>query len=260
MKTAAANAREFGPADNQGFYRQWLKTDMLFDRVFLSCVNIAPFTGEYTDALVSTMGYLAWYGRHLVVNSGKTVNRSNVLVAMWDDLMGPYLSQTKVTDKVEAVQMLITAVRALLHEDVIQYIGEATRQTYTAAANTNTAEDWNGFIANTPAHTSGEIAMRILRHLADRAGAAFCIGGVNIIIHVYLSILKRGTMSETFVDKIVDGMSTDLQIANLRIDTTACRTFFAIYGELVTDTTIPLITQHWIGLLPVPALRLRLTN
>lgn len=101
--------------------------------------------------------------------------------------------------------------------------------------------------------------IKILRHLAEKAGPAFSIEGVNMIVHVYLAILKRGTMSEAFVDEIITGLSTDLQITNMRIDCDACRTFFSIVGKLINDVTIQLVTAHWLGLLPIPALRLQLT-
>lgn len=55
----AVARRAFGPVDNKQYYTQWLKTNILFDNLFLSCLNQAPFKVHNDDTLVPTMVYLA---------------------------------------------------------------------------------------------------------------------------------------------------------------------------------------------------------
>lgn len=259
MEAIPGVARSFGPADNAGFYAKWLRTDPLYDSFFLCSLDLDPFHETYSDELVPTMAYLAWYGRHLVVNPGKPVNRSNVLVAMWADLMAPCIGANQIMAQDQAREALKKAVTALLRPEVITTVSDATLATYTAEVGGRVEGEWTRTAEGiAPAYTP-ENAIRVLKHLARRAGAAFSIGGVSMIVHVYLATLKRGTMSDTFIDKIIEGMTTDLQITNLRIDALACRSFFALFGEKINERTIALVTEHWSGLLPVPALRLRLT-
>lgn len=80
-----------------------------------------------------------------------------------------------------------------------------------------------------------------------------------MIDHVYISILKRGTMTKTFTDKISEGMANDLGIQNLQLVPEACRLFYGTFGSMVDDTNIGAITEHWTRMLPLNALRLSLT-
>lgn len=248
---------KFGPATNAEFYRTWLTTDTIIDVPFLSNINLDPFNAQYTDTMVPTMAYLAWYGRHLVINPRKPVNRSNVLAAMWADLMGPYINQDKIPGQEVCRTAFVNTVTALLNDAVLPTIGDASETNYIAAHNDNTEGQWRGVKNEVEDQATPENAMRILRHLAERAGQAFSIGGVSMIVHVYLSILKRGIMSEAVTDKITNRLAADLKITNLRIDTAACRRFFTVFGNLINDVTIQQVNTHWTGLLPIPALRLK---
>lgn len=254
-----AEVRQFGPADNRGFYQQWLKTDPLFDVLFISGVHSAPFDNGYDDMLVPTMSYLVWYGRASILSNGRPVDRTNVLVAVWADLMGPYISTDKIVDQDRSRAIFVEAVKRLTTPEVLVAIGDVTAASFAADHADNTAEEYNGFVTRPQNGTAIRLAIRILRHIARQAGMAFSIGGVSMIVHVYLAVLKRGTMSDAFTDKIITGITADLRIANFRIEIAACRIFYAMFGAKITDTTIRDITDHWSTLLPVEALRLRLT-
>lgn len=250
-----------GPADNNDYYRQWLRTDPLFDVLFLSSINLPPFIAPMTHERIPTMTYLAWYGRAVVLSPGRPVNRSNALVAGWADLMGPCLRLDLIVPEQRARVVFVEAVKALLQDGALQQVSTATAATFAArdGAGQHDADNWETIRTGDPTAANGEHAMKILMHLAQNAGPAFSIGGISMIVHVYLAILKRGTMSEAFIDKIVQGMVTDLQIPGIRIDINACRVFFSIFGTYVDENTISGITERWSTMLPMPALRLRLT-
>lgn len=144
----------------------------------------------------------------------------------------------------------------------LDQVSNATRATFVRIANNDDpirAEMWDHVSAGAGARYNIESATTILHHLAEQSLPAFRIGGVSMIVHVYISILKRGTMTEAFTDKIAEGMSNDLGIQNLQIVTDACRMFYGTFGALVNDTNIGAITDQWTRLLPINALRLSLT-
>ncbi|KAK9877655.1 hypothetical protein WA026_019325 [Henosepilachna vigintioctopunctata] len=79
-----------------------------------------------------------------------------------------------------------------------------------------------------------------------------------MIVHVYLSILKRGNVTGTFSKKVVNSIVQDLNIPQFQLDAPACEQFYSIFGDGVDDTNIIAIAERWAGLLPPEALRLRL--
>lgn len=248
-----------GPCDNRSFYRAWLKTDVIFDQLFLSGISHKPFNLEFIDPFVPTMAYLAWYGRHLCVNQGKPVNRTNVLVGMWADVMGPCIGSDRIPDQDESRKIFKASIRALVQDGVLGIIGDASVESYRKEAAQEDHSAFEDIRGGGWEQVDIKKSVGVLQHLASRAGPAFSCGGVGMIVHVYLAVLKRGTISEAFADKISAGLATDLQITNLRIDVEACKVFYSIFGGLVTDVTIAEITTRWELLLPTPALRLRLT-
>lgn len=254
-------ARALGPADNEAYYQKWLASDGFYKKLFVSGVNYDVLTGDFADDLVPTMAYLAWYGRHRVVRPNKAVNKIACLVGSWADLFGPYISQAYICEQDEARQLLRGAVRELLTRDLDQ-VSNATRATFLRGGNNEDparGEMWDHVAAGAGARYNVESATTILHHLAEQSLPAFRIGGVSMIVHVYISILKRGTMTEAFTDKISEGMSNDLGIQNLQLASEACRMFYGTFGSMVNDTNIGAITDHWTRMLPVNALRLSLT-
>lgn len=105
----AVARRAFDLVDNKQYYTQWLKTNILFDTLFLSCLKQAPFKVYNDDTLVPTMVYLAWYRIHLKLYLAKPVNWLNILVASWAELMGPQISILRIPELVYC-NMFINAV------------------------------------------------------------------------------------------------------------------------------------------------------
>lgn len=81
--------------------------------------------------------------------------------------------------------------------------------------------------------------------------------GLSMIAHVYISVLKRGTVSLGFINKVQHGIQADLN-KNISINAQAIKIFYNQYGVYLNDVNVPLIVTHWAGLMPQIALRLRL--
>ncbi|KAF5308240.1 hypothetical protein FQR65_LT06233 [Abscondita terminalis] len=239
MDTMTPELRAFGPADNPAFYQKWLGTDHdpLFHTLFLSAIDHPPYDADYDDLTLPTMSYLAWYGRHLVINPGESVNRANVLAACCADLMGPLLPTNRV-----AVQGRARSATAI---------------SYVAADEKNLQTEWDAIKNGTGENNNITAALKVLKHLAEKADAAFKISGVSMIVHVYLAVLKRSSISEESVNKISIKLSTDLKITNFQIDFSACRKFSLLFRSSITENTVEAVTAKWINLLPISASRLR---
>ncbi|QBP37029.1 putative coat protein [Lampyris noctiluca chuvirus-like virus 1] len=251
--------RNFGPVDNAAYYQAWLKSDPLFDKLFMSRISFEPFLGNMTDGMLPTMNYLAWCGRYFVVHPNKILNRMNVMVSSWADLMGPQIAMDKFPTENEARKMCVEAVQQLIDDNRVSTLGSATAASYAEKYPEAPANEWATFKAAEPHENAIEVAIKILRHLAGSASGVFAVGGVGIIIHIYLATLKRGMISEQFITKITSGLLADLQISNMNVDAAACELFYSVFGQYVDETNISVITQRWLGLLPITALRLRLT-
>lgn len=250
-------ARNFGPADNAQFFTNWLKTDPMFDTLFVSGVNIPPLSGDYSSADVPTMAFLCWYGRHLILHPNKPLNRTSVMVGSWADLLGPMINEGRIAQGEQARLIFKACVSRIIQEDVRGRITNSGAAEYVAI-NGNTQAEWDQAIANNAAFTANT-AMKILIFIVANTNPGMKFGGASIIVHVMLSILKRGTLSSGFVDKIVQGISNDINLPGLRIDIEACQIFYQNFGGMVSDTNIEAITTRWSGNVPQAVTRLRLT-
>ncbi|KAK9891753.1 hypothetical protein WA026_016550 [Henosepilachna vigintioctopunctata] len=168
----AAPNSEYGPSDNQQFYQTWIKTDALYNKLFLSGVNLPPMDDDYTNVYILTMAYLAWYGHHMVIYSGKQVDRIKARVASWADLLGPEISRNKIADQNHARRMLVQAVRALSRAAVFSVVSTATAVTFLQHPGA-TPEIWTATTGDDNAQLTPEGAMMILSHMASTAQRAF---------------------------------------------------------------------------------------
>lgn len=64
-------------------------------------------------------------------------------------------------------------------------------------------------------------------------------------------------MSFLFMEKIRIGMSMDLQVKNLWINTEACNLFYSIFEDGINDVTIKELAYKWFEVLPTEVLQLR---
>lgn len=61
------------------------------------------------------------------------------------------------------------------------------------------------------------------------------------------------------IEKLNDGMATDLGMRNVPLSSSAMKTFFQMYGALINEETIENIINRWINLTPQTAVRVRTT-
>lgn len=83
-------------------------------------------------------------------------------------------------------------------------------------------------------------------HVLVGVSHTFHVDGVTMLVHVYLTVLKREDLSNLFGDNILIGRY--IGVKNHEIDTKACKKFYTLFGMQIDDTNIEHITKHWLKL------------
>lgn len=255
--------RATGVTDNAAFYARWMEGDRFFEQLFVSAVNVEPFTGNFDDPGVPTMAFLVWYVRGIDVSNKSDKNLA--LAGMMADLMAPAVDINKIVSQEAAGNMIIRYVRILItRENLLGILSDGTREQFIATEDENyrgTAEEWDAIVNPATVYSPAMviIAIKILRYVAATAKRAFKVGGITMIVHVYIACIKRGNITDKFANKIVTGLEADLGISQFEISAEVCNALYRNFSTYLDDTTMPTITQRWTGLLPARAMRLQLT-
>lgn len=81
---------------------------------------------------------------------------------------------------------------------------------------------------------------------------------LDLYTTVYIAVAKRGNVTTEFINKIVTGMSDDLQYeANL--DEEIINLVYKFYGGHITAENASTVLSRWLNDIPEIALRVRLT-
>ncbi|AJG39050.1 putative nucleoprotein [Lishi spider virus 1] len=244
-----------GPCMNTAFFSKWLRQDIIFQKVGVRSIDVAPFQGDFDDNLVPTMIHLYSIGKFLHYKPQSTVSRAAVLAITCAETLGPSIGTDRLMTQHEARQSLCHAVCALRNSGLLATFTSATAQTYGALVGNDRPAQWTDTDWDS---TDVEANCRVLRHMALRAEAAYTLKGSSLIVHMLVAIIKRGTMSDAFVDKIQQGIQTDLSLP-IRISAETCRIFYSSYCSELNDVGMSFLLSHLDRLIPTHALRLRLT-
>lgn len=253
----------WGVCDNEDFYNLWIQVNPLLKGLLIRNLNIPPLANNFTNSYVPTMSYFITIGRSIEL--GQRADVALYLTVAMAEILGPYLPQNIFATNAEARVRIINAVSALISSDTLGNYTTIDKNSYIqglqdpAMAGDNYLpgshpDDW----PDTHVPPSPEAAVRILYRLAVNATLTGMKSGLVFLTHVYVSVLKRGVVSDAFVDKVTQGILTDLG-KPITLTPEALKKFYTVYGSYIDDVSIREITTHWTNLLPVSALRLILT-
>lgn len=260
IHTVKMALRQVAPADNAQFYNHWLDVNPMFVGLCMTNLDIAPLAGDFSHDLVCTMTYLAGVGKAMLL--GRTVSPTDVYVYTMGELLAPMISEDLVLTQARAKAAIIRQVAALLTTTNLASYTSGTRAVYSDLAANNSplllanseATDW----PDTNISPSAEAAVRVLYYIASVCQPVIKKTGTTLIVHCYVSILKRGTVSINFLNKIADGVQADLN-KPVTIVEDVLPLFYRTFGQWITADNIVQITNSWKALLPAHALRLSLT-
>jgi hypothetical protein len=80
---------------------------------------------------------------------------------------------------------------------------------------------------------------------------------VGLVVTSYIGVAKRGTLSERYVGKVVDGIRDDLGIT-ITIEPDTVKAAYVNFGRYVTANNAEEVFSRWLAAIPHHALRLRL--
>lgn len=247
------------PADNDIFFKEWLKSDAFYTNLYLRNINLPPMTGSWDDPLIPSMAYFASLGRRLVLNRQARMEDSIIRATTCAELLGPALPETFFLPTEAARSMLIRAVRELLAHMRLSVMSRGNRENYhefmelhPTLAGTPLPDDYDMY------ETDPQIAMRLLGCIAAGALSIYSVSGVSIITHIIVAVCKRGIVSQEFLEKISTGIRDDLSL-DVILDEATIALFFKQFGKNIDENSVGAILTRWGSRLPGGAMRLSLT-
>lgn len=277
-----ANAlRMFGGLDNSTYWNEQLSADPFCKGLMFQYINISPFVNnQWTHKMIPTMAYLASIGRFLAVSGETTrVAVNNVTSVMLAEVLAPCLPDNLFLNTQAAREMFVKSVLTLLAYDGLGRFTEASRQEYldqvAIALSVEPVEpcilqslDWhleapdpNAWGQVIPPHRAGisaHQAMHILAFLALKATPSGVRKGLDSIVHILVAVVKRGTVTTPFLDKIINGVMIDLN-KTVALEEEVIRLLYRNFGRSINSINIRDVFGRWTGQIPVNALRLSLT-
>ncbi|KAG5870157.1 hypothetical protein JTB14_032449 [Gonioctena quinquepunctata] len=102
-----------------------------------------------------------------------------------------------------------------------------------------------------------EDAMAILYYMASKALNRSLITGVQVISTIVVAVVKRGTVSQQFLQKVSEGIKDDLNKV-VTFNEEVIRLTYINYGQQINDVNIQVVFARWKSQIPAGALRLGL--
>lgn len=272
--------RVHGPCDNIHYFNRWVQANPLYQGLFISNLNIHPFSGNWDEAIVPSMIYIANYGKALVLGQ-ENPRPGEINVVSMAEAMGPALPGHLFLPGAQSGPFMIRAVQAVMYSENLDRISIATRDGYIQyiayGGEPNALKDFvlegdervrrptlYGLAddADWPeapaANMTLAAAIRVLYYIAVTALRLYQRSGLNIICNVLVSVARRGMVSEGFINKVINGVRDGLG-KTVSLNSDDIRTFYVTFGQGVNDTNIQEIVNRWIGFLPEAAMRITLT-
>lgn len=226
--------------------------------------NVFPLT---QDEAFTRITALVTLGRYLRGGQG-TISREMLLAVVAGELMvdglpaDQYLNQRDANTRVYHAVREVSQGRGLANISLANYL--QSRPTGlarnvdpplagAAAAAAPAADDPAVVHALYDREVVPYMAWAILRMPIN-----LVISPLDIIIHTYVAMAKRGTISEGFAQKVAGGVQTEIN-RDVEISSESCRIIYNLYGKGITADNCEATFDRWLAKLPVNCMRLKLT-
>lgn len=100
-----------------------------------------------------------------------------------------------------------------------------------------------------------EQAMNYFVHLADHYQHKRYTR-LEIAIHAYVSIVKRGNISESYIRKVSEGLQMDIG-RPIAIREQIVKAVWTFLADVINDANIGQLLRHWLSYIPAPCVRTR---
>lgn len=81
---------------------------------------------------------------------------------------------------------------------------------------------------------------------------------LSCLVTAYVAAAKRGTVSAAYINKVTAGMLTDLNVP-VTLNASIITNVYNLFGSKINETNAKAIFQRWLDMLPMEAMRLKLT-
>lgn len=252
---AAPLIHPLGVADQAGFYTEWLRRDKLYDQLILRNLTYFPFDGQWNHQAIPACAYFLGVGYALHLDENIVINSDRFYTRSMAELLGPSLPHDLFLDQDPARERFVTCVTNLLEWDNLSNMTD-----WTPASTTRAQGDTDATLATLITKLQGIVegeeniadltfpeAVRVLLDIVENGQNRFKLSGLVLLTHVYVSVLKRGTVTARFLEKISQGMTADFGRGIDNWKEGSIQQFYNHFGTHITDVTIRDTTAHWSG-------------
>lgn len=267
-----AATRVVGPADNADFFTTWLAAGPFYKNFFMEYLGIEPFITQWSNTYVPTAMYIMSMAYGSISDNTDDDEVDTRAIA---EMLAPQVSVGLIIqDQNQCRQLFLRSMVSLLasRNTLGLVAAQTTPEVYCEAPMRAQFVTWllaNNFAVGNPRDDdwvvvnnavtvpSFEAAYRILFFLIFRSSDGAKRTGLGYIVHIVLSVIKRGNLTPSFISKIKKGILAELNV-NMNIMKPVVEKLYAMYGGMITGQNVEAIIERWTANIPQLALRLRL--
>lgn len=242
-----------GVLDTPENVRAWLGTRSIFNKLIFKNLKIPPFCDNYERDAVIHQGHILCFGRMLSESPGGGMSSSvlrDARILLVGEIMTPVKTSGIDLPTEEAQQEYVSAVSMLRTDTNITYICNATKDGYIATG--GTADEWDQIPLQL------DTATKLMQYFASVPMTQSPPMPVAMLTYAFVAMAKRGTVSDEFCTKIVEGIKQDVGVTITMVADTI-KTMWMYYGDVMNDLVAGTLFELWKDELPNNALRLRIT-
>lgn len=175
------------------------------------------------------------------------------------EMMAPVLPMRMTLQQVHAQAEFMMVMSYLTTNPTVYTRGRTVDSWISELTEANEELDDNDRIPlPDPAHMVFEDYVAYLIWLAIKLPATQCMSPVQLVVTSYIGVAKRGTMSDRYVSKVVDGVRDDLGIT-VTLEPDTVKSTYVNFGRYMNATDAQQVFERWLNAIPEHALRLRLS-
>lgn len=280
MAAAQRQLHARGWLDTTARIQEALAADPYISHLFSRNANLGMLRDEKTDIISAAITICC--GIRYVTDERPVPSREYVIALTIGELMSPVLPVDMSLGVAEATAVFSTILDSLLSVGN-QYtrrhsVAEWLEQLLEAGTVNGEDDDQEGerdlnvdrgeaahinelrenLLHNRLDEINLEDKISFLIWLASKLPQTMYLDTVLLIVTSYVGIAKRGTISERFITKIQNGMTTDVGV-NVELSSEIIQQAYNVFGRHVNAGNAQGVFDRWLADIPEHALRLRLT-
>lgn len=238
----------FGPADNKALWSTLVASEDLYKGFVIRMVGVPPYDSEMSGVHIISAAKIFVTMRAGSRNVSSVVLNTSVV----GEVVFPYISKEFVKETAVAQADFVEVVSRIVYYPVPSVTAEVIKLAQSKWG-INDPDAINTRLKT----VTPEISAEFLSVAAEAEYNHDKQYPANMLITTLISILKKGTTTDQFRNKIISGCK-DVSL-DIVLDQALIESIFHVYQGCISSQNVHALIKHWKSVCPPNALRLSLT-